>query len=225
MFDAEAFTGVAWVRRAQAILQGEGPRGLLRRVSARVCEVERRDILSYDLSDNGLPDVRGPRVPVSFRWAQSDDLDSLAGPEFELPDYVIRRARQWLLDGDRCLIGYVRRQPQTYLWLTTRLRRLPGSRDLRLGRGRAFVYKTFTHASMRGNGLNRGALLHALRFCLESGIDQVYADIEQSNHPSQRAMRGIGFERYSGYSVLWIMGIPLSLVPNDVVSHLSTTSS
>jgi hypothetical protein len=97
------------------------------------------------------------RIPVEFAWVIPEHLDDLNSPDLDFNNAVLQEAHRWLRRGDLCLIGYVQQLPATYLWITFCLRELPAF-HWPVGAHHAYIYKTFTRASLRGNALNQAAL-------------------------------------------------------------------
>ncbi|MGH7377511.1 MAG: GNAT family N-acetyltransferase, partial [Candidatus Methylomirabilales bacterium] len=178
------------IRKSLAILQDEGLRSLLGRALKRLWGREVVLFLEYDL--RRPPPPRPPRVEVVFSWADAGKLGPLEGPDFDFSPQAIQEARDRLQRGDRCLIGYSGGSPACSLWVTFSLRELPGLR-WPVGPGHAYLYKTFTLARFRGQGLNQAGLVALLLGCRELGMRRAFIDVSRANVASVAAIRKAGF--------------------------------
>lgn len=172
---------------------------LWRRVRRRVWERRPHVLLERDLAS---PIVDRPaRVPVSFAWADTEALRRLVGPELHFTEETLAAARGWLLDGDRCLVGYLDGRPVNYRFLALRVRRFPGVRT-RLGDGHAHIYRGFTIERLRGLGVNQAALSTLLARCRDMGLARVFADVDLTNASSLRSVRNVGFRDVGTFDVI-----------------------
>lgn len=185
--------------RGRLALRDGGQDRLWRRICSRIWERRQIALLKYEV--NRPPAERPARIPAHFCWAAPDDLGRLNRPELNFNNVMVQEARRWLLDGDRCLIGYVEGAPATYWWVTFSLRRLPGYR-LRVGKRQAYLYKSFTLERLRGNGLNQAALSVALAHCHAEGVKRVFVDVDLKNSISLRALLNGGFREVGTFYIV-----------------------
>ncbi len=198
-------------RRVSAAWKAGGMAGLVRAALARVADVRAMLLLAAPTASG-----HDPATEVPFEWASREVFErELATPEWQFPSAVAARARQWLARGDRCLVGRVEGRPATTLWVGTTIRELPGAR-CPIGRGRAYVYKTFTLPAFRGQGLNTAALRDVRRRCAEEGCDEVLIDVARSNTASRRAIERAGFAPVGRFLIVRIGRVRLSVMSPSV---------
>lgn len=181
-----------------AIREG-GTKEIFRRLNRKIWAYRKVIVLVYDLSAKPPPKIMNP--VISFHWANKQNVATLDSHDFDFRGGDLEKAVQRLEGGDKCLIGYVQKQPVTYLWLTTRCRMTNGV-NLQLRQGQAFIYKTFTHENWRKKGFNKATLSSALTFCQHEEMNSVFIDVASSNTPSIRAIQGVGFEKV-GCLTVW----------------------
>lgn len=191
--------GRAWTR-----LREEGVAATGRATLRRLIEINRVVLLACPTTPVGMP-LQPVHRDVEFHWLTVEEFDRwLAVPALQFPASRARLARTWLARGDRCLTGLVDGQPVTYLWLSCVRRDLPGV-SVDIGRGKAYVYKTFTVAACRGRGLNRAALSVALQWCAASDIGQALIDVDRANLPSVRAITQAGFQPVGHFLIVRLL--------------------
>ena len=63
-----------------------------------------------------------PKVILEYKLASFEELEKMRNEEYGFKDNDYSAAKQWILDNDLCLIGYVDRKIATYLWVNYRFR-------------------------------------------------------------------------------------------------------
>ena len=141
-----------------------------------------------------------PGVETRFEWINETRIHELNLAELDFSRDALNTAKKRLRAGDKCLVGYVHDEPATYLWLTTTARHI-SSACFQLGKGKAFIYKTFTRREHRGRGLNRAALSSALEHLRRQSFDCAFIDVNRANSPSLRAISAAGFQEVGSLRV------------------------
>lgn len=182
---------------------------LLAALSNRTIRIDRQHLLAAD-PGHGADDADNG---VTWHWLS---IDEVGRPAHEAPwrhpgDSVVR-ARSWIEQGDRCLVGFIGGEGVTSLWVTDRSRHLPGV-SLPIGERLLFVYKTFTAVQWRGRGLNKAALKWVIRWARDQGYERVFIDVSARNAASQRAVRAAGFRDVAAFWIVTIANRRRAVVP------------
>jgi hypothetical protein len=189
--------------RAWQVIREEGVGSFTRRLAKRIVDVRTQLLLECSLRQAPL-EHRSPVHGLRLFWAGLSDLDRFPSLELLSSDTVRRDTHARLERGDRCLVGTFNDTAVTYLWVTFSRRDLPGL-SWPVGAGSAFVYKTFTIASMRGRRFNRSALAWAQDECRRERYHTLFVDVDRSNEPSLKALRYAGFSDCGSFRI-WKLG-------------------
>ena len=154
--------------KAWEILKEEGLRAFLRKTTEAALNLlfEHRVNLLFqkDLKEEVTP--YRAKVDVQFSFLIPDEVYLLNRSDLGYEGKSLTLAQDWLAQGVKCLVGRVKGQIVTYLWIGLKERTLAGNYQLPLGKGKAYIFKTFTTPAMRGLGLNPACLTTALQLSL-----------------------------------------------------------
>ncbi|HTV03293.1 MAG TPA: GNAT family N-acetyltransferase [Luteitalea sp.] len=207
-------------RRLRARWQDGGARGLLSAMAGRLGAVT--PVLLLEATPDAA-DVEETPAALTFTWATAEEFDRwLAVPAFQFPARLALQGRNWLRRGDQCLVGLLDGQPATYLWVGTSVREFPGTPCV-IGPGTAYVYKTFTLASLRGRGLNTAALHEVRRRSVQAGHRRLLIDVAADNAASLRAIERAGFVRAARFFIVRLGGRRRAWLPPQVRRYISGT--
>lgn len=156
-----------------------------------------------------------PKVNANFKFASIEELEKLNSIEYDFNDATYHQAKEWHLEGDSCLLGYVNGNIVTYLWINFKTRELPGLK-IKLGEKKAYFFKTFTIANMRGLGLNPACLTEALSYIQTKDYQKVYIDVNIQNYPSIKAIEKAGFQRIGSFRTIRILRWPKTFLPSKL---------
>jgi RimJ/RimL family protein N-acetyltransferase len=171
-----------------------------------VWSVRRHHLLRYDL-DDPAPRIT-PRVSVVFREATTNEMERFTSdPAHEISAKAARLQSRLLELGCRCSIGLAEGRIVYHGWTTQRWWRIAGPRDLLLGNGKALIFRCFTIAEMRRQGIYAAALASDLQELKRRGVREVFINVDDKNHASLKAVEKVGFASVGTYTVLHTMGL------------------
>lgn len=205
--------------RLYARLKSDGIMIVTRHLKRKLQIVRRFIILHCTLPAN-TSDKR-PEEALAFDWAAADDLTRLIDPALDFRRDDLPKAKQRLLRGDRCIVGWIGDHPVTYAWITFSVRQLSVA-SLPIGSGKAFLYKTFTHPEHRGKGLNTATLSYVLKWCSDAGIREVFIDIHARNFASLAVAGKVGFQKCGAYYVFRFGSLAFAWIPKRLRGTVSS---
>jgi ribosomal protein S18 acetylase RimI-like enzyme len=161
------------------------------RLGARIASFRRKMIF-----ESATADVLSSTaaVPVTFRYGDAADLQTLAAPEYRYDAAALRFGLERLRAGDRLVLGENAGRVVFYAWV------MFGQMDMGLGEyaplssDRAYTYKLFTVADARGQGICPAYYVFLKRELRALGYRRVLAWVEHANYASIRAHTRAGFE-------------------------------
>ena len=168
--------------------------------------MRRMHLIRFDLSQP-LPEIR-PRVPMTFREATSEEMERFSSdPAHEVSPATARKQRRLLESGCRCVIGLSGDRIVYHSWTTTRIWKISGSRALRLGKGKAMLFSSFTVADMRRKGIYAAGLAAELHLLKGLGASMAFGNVADYNLASLKAVQQLGFVSLGLYRIVHTAGL------------------
>ncbi len=187
-----------------------------------------RSVVAYDQvflveRDLGLPIEERPLdLPIEFRLATADDIDSLT-EELRYTEAGLHRTRRRLDEGHMCVVAAHQGRIISVSWMAVGLRGFEclGTK-LSLGPGWAYVYHVRTLATYRSMGLQQALGAHRMTMAKEAGAIRTIAWIDTKNAPSLRFATRVGTQTIGTiWSVQFLRLWRYTSVPKRLKAYLA----
>ena len=158
---------------------------------AAICSLRRK--LLFESALDRPRSGGGLAIPLSFRYGDASDLESLSSPEYSYGVDARAFGLERLRAGDRLVLSEIAGRVVFYAWVMFGQMDLGCRNYVPLPPDRAYTYKLFTVADCRGRRICPGYYRWISGELRTQGYGRLLAWVEAGNHASIRAHTRAGF--------------------------------
>lgn len=176
-----------------------GPSALVRRAAARLGY---RSVLVYELALDPPPAEVEPRLPLTFRFLEPDDLDAFLA---HCPELGREKLVTMLAEHNRCLVGWCGDEIASSGWVLQGPAELESlGVDLDLTAGQVYGHNGYTSEKFRGNRAQPAVDTRLVNIMAREGCALVLAFVVFHNFAGRRNVEHAGYVEVDRLSELSI---------------------